>query len=99
MATTNPQQLADRLFLALARLSDTPVDLSTLPEASLKSLSWDTAPQATWLADNNDGTAADTQTNAQDQQANAVADHVAALDRIFADIGSQIDDLGDLGDN
>jgi len=99
LANNNPQQLADRLFLALARLSDTPVDLSTLPEASLKSLAWDAAPQATWLADTNDGTVADTQTNAQDQQAAATADHMAALDRIFADLGAQIDDLGDLENN
>ena len=77
LGANSPQQLADRLFLAMARGTDGPADLSPLNMQSLNSLIWSAAPQMEWLAAPSQSPAQDTQVDFSadmlDQQATDVS--------------------------
>ena len=98
LGSTTPQQLMDRLFLALARWTDAPADQG-------QETFWSNAVKGEdWLAIPATRTEARAEISAvtQDQQAadqQAVSDRIAVVDKVFAQLVDETDDFSDFGDN
>jgi hypothetical protein len=91
-----PQQLMDRLFLAVARWTDTPANED-------QDASWDNATRGQdWLAirtpsvttTRTDESVATAYQQAAEQQ--AVSDRIAVVNEVFAQLADEADDFGDL---
>jgi len=90
----SPQQLADRLLLALSRWEIASADVSSYwDNATLNQNLFAVSTQSTAVATD----AAADQQQAADQQ--AVSDHVAVVDTVFAQLAGDMDDFSDFGDN
>jgi hypothetical protein len=100
--SNSPQQLADRLFLALARATDASTDLNPL-NLSLDVLRDGAALQPDWLAGQcppagaRPGMFADASyQQATDQKAGT--DRIGVVDKVFAQLANDMDDFSDFGD-
>jgi hypothetical protein len=96
LAGTTPQQLMDRLFLAVARWAEAPAD-------EAQDAFWDNAIRGQdWLAVHTPSVTAartDDSVRAPEQQTveqQAVSDRIAVLDEVFAQLADEADDFGDL---
>jgi hypothetical protein len=96
LGDNTPQQLMDRLFLAVARWPDAPAD-------EAQGAFWDNATRGQdWLAIRTPSVTAtrtDESVATVDQQAaeqQAVSDRTAVVDEVFAQLADDADDFGDL---
>jgi hypothetical protein len=94
---TSPQQLADRLFLALARFSNADQAQDNLWDGTALRQDWLAIPTQTpaAAADSNAATPADPK--AAEQQ--AVSERIAVVDQVFALMADDSDDFADFGKN
>ena len=95
-----PQQLADRLFQALARWSDTPADLGqdTLWDGALLNQAW-LAVQSQAAVSATPARSADAAPEQQGTDKLSGSDHAALVDQVFAQLADETDDFSDFGDN
>src|SRR5207237_110189 len=90
LGSTTPQQLMDRLFLALARWTDAPAHQGqeTFWTSTVKGEDWLAIPEA------RTETRTESSAVTQDQQAadqQAVPDRIAVLDKVFAQLVDETD--------
>jgi len=98
LGSTTPQQLMDRLFLALARWTDAPADQAqeTFWTNAVRGEDWLAIPTSA-VESGTDSSAVTEDQQAADQQ--AVSDRIAVVDQVFAQLVDETDDFSDFGDN
>ena len=99
LGTHSPQQLADRLFLALARGTDALAEFNSLSlfQNNLRDVA---AQHPDWLAlASRSATESSADTLVSDGAAGqAVSNHLAVVDKIFAQLADDSDDFSDFGE-
>jgi len=98
LSASNPQQIPDRLFLALARGMEAPLDLNalTLSQDHVNSLIWEgIGIHQDWLTVPSQEQQADSTTDSANQS--AVSDQTAVVDQVFLQL-VETDDFSDFGD-
>jgi hypothetical protein len=89
-----PQQLMDRVFLAMARWADAPADqaLDAFVDAALNGKDWLSIPTQTTSEPATESSASPL----RDQAQAAVHERIAVVDEVFSQEASPWDDFGDL---
>ena len=96
LGSTTPQQLMDRLFLAMARWTEGPADQSTdtFWTNAVKGEDWLAIPTTT-VETRVDSSAVTPEQQTGDQQ--AVSERIAVVDKVFAQLVDETDDFSDFG--
>jgi hypothetical protein len=94
-----PQQLMDRVFLAMARWADAPADqaLDAFVDAALNGKDWLAIPTGSSTVDAQSDSSLPAEQTSADQ--GVASERVSVVDSLFAQLADETNDFGDLGDN